>query len=154
MLPIPQKFFLVAGVGDGTTPLTAFDRALLASGIGNTNLIKVSSILPPGAVQIEAPAIPPGSLLPVAYASVTSDIPNELICAAVAVALPQDKTLPGIIMEYSARGHREDAEQTAKIMVEKAMQNRKCAIARIDSMSIQHRVEKIGVAFAAVGLWW
>ena len=36
-----------AGHAEGGTTLNAFDNALLAAGIGNINLIKVSSILPP-----------------------------------------------------------------------------------------------------------
>ena len=35
-----------AGRAEGGTTLNAFDNALLAAGIGNINLIKVSSILP------------------------------------------------------------------------------------------------------------
>ncbi len=47
MLPIPKKFSLVAGSAEGTSELNAFDNALLNAGIGNLNLIKVTSILPP-----------------------------------------------------------------------------------------------------------
>src|SRR5688500_13102541 len=36
-----------AGHSEGGTTLNAFDNALLVAGIGNINLIKVSSILPP-----------------------------------------------------------------------------------------------------------
>ena len=32
---------------EGRTPLDAFDNALLAAGIGNVNLLKISSIVPP-----------------------------------------------------------------------------------------------------------
>ena len=35
------------GHAEGGTPLNAFDNALLAAGIGNINLVKVSSIIPP-----------------------------------------------------------------------------------------------------------
>ena len=154
MILTPQKYFLVAGNADDIAPLSAFDKALLASGIGNTNLIKVSSILPPGAAKIEIPIIPPGSILPVAYASITSNIPDELIAAAVAVAIPQDNSLPGVIMEYSTRGHSEDADRVVRMVAERAMKNRGCAIACMDSLCIQHRVEKMGAAFAAVALWW
>ncbi|NMB16013.1 MAG: pyruvoyl-dependent arginine decarboxylase, partial [Firmicutes bacterium] len=49
MLPTPEKFTLVAGGSEGPTGLNAFDNALLAAGLGNLNLVRVSSILPPGA---------------------------------------------------------------------------------------------------------
>ena len=154
MLPIPTKFFLIVGKADGNTPLNAFDLALLDSGIGNTNLIKVSSILPPGAIEIEKIKIPAGSLLHVAYASIVSDMPNEVIAAAVAVAIPKDRTLSGVIMEYSSRGHKEDAEDVVRMMVEQAMTNRGYEIGEIKSLGIQHKVTKIGAAFAAVALYW
>lgn len=50
MLETPKKFTLVAGSAEGPSRLNAFDNALLAAGIGNVNLLRVSSILPPGAV--------------------------------------------------------------------------------------------------------
>ncbi len=154
MLTIARKFFLVSGSGDAISPLNAFDKALLLSGVGNTNLIKISSILPPGAIEIEPPKIPMGAFLPAAYASIISDIPNELIAAAVAVAIPKDNRLPGVIMEYSAHGHKEDIEEVARMMAKQAMMIRDYEILRISSISIQHRVEKIGAAFAAAALWW
>lgn len=36
------------GTGEGTTPLAAFDKALLAAGVENYNLIRLSSVIPPG----------------------------------------------------------------------------------------------------------
>src|SRR5262249_3760585 len=36
-----------AAAAEGGTPLNAFDNALLAGGIGNVNLVKMSSIMPP-----------------------------------------------------------------------------------------------------------
>ncbi|HBG22160.1 MAG TPA: pyruvoyl-dependent arginine decarboxylase, partial [Peptococcaceae bacterium] len=41
MLPVPSKFNLVTGSGEGATPLNAFDAALLDAGIGNLNLVRV-----------------------------------------------------------------------------------------------------------------
>lgn len=43
-----RHYTLVGGSGEGATRLNAFDAALLDAGVGNTNLIKLSSILPPG----------------------------------------------------------------------------------------------------------
>ncbi|WP_435741299.1 pyruvoyl-dependent arginine decarboxylase [Nocardioides sp. SYSU DS0663] len=37
-----------AATGSGRTPLAAYDQALLHAGIGNFNLIKLSSVIPPG----------------------------------------------------------------------------------------------------------
>jgi len=71
-----------AGNAEGSTPLNAFDNALLAAGIGNINLIKVSSILPPGVELVALPRIKPGALVPTAYAAMTSEVPGEVVAAA------------------------------------------------------------------------
>jgi len=51
IVTLPSQFFMVAGKGDSEYALNAFDLALLDAGIGNLNLIKVSSILPPLLMQ-------------------------------------------------------------------------------------------------------
>jgi arginine decarboxylase len=40
--------FVTTGVGEGSTPLSAFDRALFEAGIGNYNLVVLSSVIPRG----------------------------------------------------------------------------------------------------------
>lgn len=42
-----MKIYLCTGRGEGPTPLAAFDAALLDAGIGNHNLIYLSSVIPP-----------------------------------------------------------------------------------------------------------
>ena len=49
---------------EGGTVLNAFDNALLAGGIGNINLVKMSSIMPPAVRVISMPRIKPGALIP------------------------------------------------------------------------------------------
>ena len=153
LIEIPDKYFLVSGVGDASTPLNAFDCALLNSGVGNTNLVKMSSILPSGCKKIEPIKLPYGALVPVAYASKTSDVKSEMITAAVAVAIPEDDSLPGLIMEYSSKGHKEDIENIVIDMAKSGMAMRNSQIKNIYSTSIEHKVKRIGVAFAAVVLW-
>ncbi len=101
MLPTPKKFTLCAGSAEGSTRLNAFDNALLAAGIGNLNLLRVSSVLPPEAELVEKLDIPPGSLTPTAYGSIISDVPGERIAAAVGVGFSEDTY--GMIMEFSGK---------------------------------------------------
>ena len=89
-----------AGHAEGGTTLNAFDNALLAAGIGNINLIKVSSILPPEVPVIDLPKIKPGALIPTAYAAMTSETPGETVAAAVGYAVPDDPAKNGVIMEF------------------------------------------------------
>ncbi len=155
MIRTPTVHSFVSGSSEGFTPLNAFDAALLDAGIGNTNLLKVSSILPPRTREVAAAELElaPGSLLPIAYAAMESDIPGSMIAAAVAVAWPDDPDQPGLIMEYHAHGHREDAESVAQRMAGEGLRARGWHQARIQSVSIEHRVEQIGAVFAGIVLW-
>lgn len=149
----PTRYFLVSGASEGYTPLNAFDGALLQAGIGNTNIVKMSSIVPPRCKPISRITLPPGALVPAAYASITSDVPGEIISAGVAVALPEDENQNGLIMEYSAKGERDKIEEIVRNMAVEGMKLRGWEIRDLKSIAIQHRVKKIGAALAAVVLW-
>ncbi|MEC9340095.1 MAG: arginine decarboxylase, pyruvoyl-dependent [Pseudomonadota bacterium] len=155
LIETPNLHCFVTGRSAGLTPLNAFDGALLDAGIGNTNLLKVSSIVPPGTREISRDdlKLPPGALVPVAYAAMESDIPGSVICAAVAAAWPQDDTKPGLIMEYHSHGHQQDAEAVVRRMAEAGMEQRGWEIRKIQCAAIDMQVETIGAAFAAVVLW-
>ncbi|KIH77873.1 arginine decarboxylase [Geoalkalibacter ferrihydriticus] len=153
MFTTPNLHFFTCGSAEAPTRLNSLDAALLTAGLGHANLLKISSVLPP-ACRFSAPAVlPSGALVPAAYAAITSEMPGEVISAAVAVAYPADAAQPGVIMEYSARGHKEDIEAIVRRMAEEAMRLRGLDIREIRSLAVQHRVEKIGSAFAAVVLW-
>ncbi|MCX7794815.1 MAG: hypothetical protein N2257_10510, partial [Thermodesulfovibrionales bacterium] len=109
-LPMPRKFSLVGAASEGKTELTAFDRALLLSGVGNVNLLKVSSILPPGAVYHERIDLQPGILLPIAYGSIVCSEEGRLISASVAVGISR-KDSYGVIMEFSGYCSKKEAEE-------------------------------------------
>ncbi len=149
----PTKYFLVSGASDGFTPLNAFDGALLQAGIGNTNIIKMSSIVPPRCKLISPIALPPGALVPAAYASITSEVPGEIISAGVAIALPKDKNRNGLIMEYSAKGKKDQIEEKVRQMALEGMKLRGWEVQDLNSIAIEYKVKKIGAAFAAVVLW-
>lgn len=155
IIKTPTKFFLVSGSSEGFSLLNAFDGALLASGVGDTNLVKMSSILPPGCEEmIPAPVpMPQGALVPVAYASLYSDVPGETISAAVAIGIPTDSNRAGLIMEYSARAEESVVVEQVKKMVEKGMELRQREIKEIKSISATCKVIAIGAVFAGVVLW-
>jgi len=153
MLPMPTKYKLVAGSSEGSTLLNAFDGALLTAGAGNLNLLRVSSVLPPGAVYDENLVIPPGNLVPTAYGAIDSDVPETIISAAVGVGIPDDGSF-GMIMEVSGEFTKEVAEETVRNMLIEAFEMRKKHLADIKVKSAQHKVKKIGCAFAGVLLWY
>lgn len=151
MLPTPTKYTLITGSGRGQTRLNAFDRALLAAGIGNLNLIKISSILPPGTEFVDRLQIAPGSLTPVAYGAMISDQQDEQIAAAIAVGVGEHY---GMIMEYSSKCSRDDAEATVRRMVDEAFRDRGLDLQLIRSAAIERRVEDTSCVFAGAVLWY
>ncbi|MDK9701004.1 MAG: arginine decarboxylase, pyruvoyl-dependent [bacterium] len=153
LLPQPNAYFLAAGAAEGWTVLNSFDGALLAAGIGDVNIVKMSSILPPNALEVTPFKLPGGALVPAAYAAYTSSEPGERIACAVAVAIPEDPTLPGLIMEYEGRGTKQDIEEHVREMARKGMETRNRTIKEIKSIAIEHKVDHIGGIIAAVILW-
>ena len=51
---------VTAATGTGPTSLAAFDDALRAAGVANFNLIRLSSVIPPGSTVVGLPAQEPG----------------------------------------------------------------------------------------------
>lgn len=156
MAKTPDTFALVKGAAEGRTRLNAFDKALLAAGVGDTNLMRVSSILPPSAEQIE-PAqlnLPKGGLIPIAYAAIDGTTPGRLISSAVAIGIPEDEREPGVIMEFEDHANLDTVEEIVRQMVIDAFEYRNRALREIRSIGIEHKIERCGAAFAAVVLWY
>ncbi len=151
----PNIFCLRASAGDASSELNAFDMALFKAGVGNMNLLKISSILPPHCEYVEKMKFEEGALVPVAYGAVHSSVKGELLSAAVACAIPRDKNRVGLIMEYAAKGKtKEDTEKQAREMALEGMRWRGYEVEKIMSISCEHRVDRCGVAFACVVLGW
>ncbi|ATW24330.1 pyruvoyl-dependent arginine decarboxylase [Candidatus Formimonas warabiya] len=153
MLPTPKRFTLVAGSGEGNTPLTAFDSALLNAGAGNLNLIKVSSILPPQAQYDPNLSIPPGSIVPTAFGAISSSKPGEIITAAVAVGIPEEDTF-GVIMEHSGHYPKDEIEKQIKNMVMEASSFRGIPLREIKIAAAEQKVKSCASVFAGLLLWY
>lgn len=151
--PFPKRFFLVAGKGEASTQLNAFDAALLQAGIGDTNLIRMSSILPPACVEIDSYDFPKGSFVPLAYGEISSSEPGTVISAAVAVGIPEDESESGLIMECARVGDEGPCLQRVLDMVREGMEQiRKRPIRDIRSISVSYKVKRAGSVVAAVVL--
>jgi len=141
-----------AGHAEGGTPLNAFDNALLAAGIGNINLVKISSILPPEVPVLDLPKIKLGALIPTAYAAMTSDVPGETVAAAVGYGIPDDPAKNGVIMEFHGHATQREAEQAIVAMIEEAFRVRGEPLREMRVFAAEHTVERIGCALAAITL--
>jgi len=149
----PTSHFFACGAAEGLTRANSLDDARLAANLGSLNLIKTGPSIPPGCRLTDSHPLPAGALVPAIYCSVTSDIPGEVISAGIAAAYPTDTTRAGLIVEYAAPGHKEDIEAIVRRVAEEGMRNRDLAVKDIRSLAVQHRVERIGTAVAAVVLW-
>lgn len=152
MLPTPKKYFLTSGSAEGNTELTAFDGALLNAGIGNINLIKVSSILPPKAEYSPDLELPFGALVPTAFGTIISEKPGQIISAAVAVGISNDSF--GVIMESTDTCPKEELERRIESMVKESFAMRKMELKEFKISAVEHKVKNIGCCVAAVPLWY
>jgi len=148
----PEHFIIVAAGAEGDHALTAFDNCLLKAGIGNVNLVRLSSILPPGCKEAEKGiSFPPGAFVPTAYGSINSEKKGELIAAAVGIGFSEDSF--GVIMEHAGYCSAESARAKVEEMIKEAFANRGQALKDVKIKSVEHRVEKAGAVVAAVALW-
>jgi len=154
-----RYYTIVSGIGSHHTKIGSFDRALLDANIGNYNLIKVSSILPPGCEERKSIDLRFGSILYTAYTSFSNN-EKHLFSSAIAVGIPQKKEEIGVIMEYSDFIDINDAKIIVSNMVSEAMRERDIALRAIvgkeissDSIKINDCESGVITTFAAVALW-
>lgn len=156
MVQTPNIYTLVRGASEGRTRLNAFDKALLKAGVGDTNLMRMSSILPPAAREVPVDSIqfPKGGLIPLAYATIDGNTPGRLISAAIAVGIPEDESEPGVIMEYEDHADLKTVEGIVRQMVVDGFEYRNRKLKEIKSFGIEHKIETCAAVFAAAVLWY
>ena len=126
MANIPVQFFLTKGVGVHQKDMRAFENALRDAGIHTCNLVKTSSIIPPGCRRITVEEgmkqIPPGQITFAVLAQSQTNEPGQLVTAGIGMAQPKDKTLHGYLTEVESIIGRteEDVEQD---VIEMAVEN-------------------------------
>jgi len=126
MALVPTKFFLTKGTGIHQKELRAFENALRDAGIHTCNLIKTSSIIPPGCKRISVEEgmkqIPPGMITFAVLAQSITNEPGQLVTAGIGMALPADDTHHGYLTEAEEIMGRteDDVEQD---VIEMALEN-------------------------------
>lgn len=158
---IAKECCISRGIGISEKGLPSFDRALLDAGVGNYNLVRLSSIIPAKCDWIDvgmiSKHIKEGSLLPTAYSTITSDKKGTLITSTIGVGIPKDKRKVGVIMEYSVENVDEMiALATLHEMIQEAFEVRGWELEDIKSTSISTMVEKEGTkytTFCCISEW-
>ncbi len=145
-----KRAVLVSADAEGGTKLNAFDNALLKAGIGNANLVKLSSVVPPDIEWLsEPPSFPLGSVIFAVLSHIESDAHGKKISAAVGVGLC-GSTEGGLIYEFSGECDGEEAMETVKRMVEEGFAVRNWKLSELKIAVAEHSVEKNGCALAGV----
>ena len=108
----PKELFLTKGVGKHREKLTSFELALRAAGIAACNLVRVSSIFPPGCKILSKTAgirkLKPGQVTFVVMSETATREAHRLIAATVGVAIPRDRKLFGYLSEHHSFGENEE----------------------------------------------
>ena len=129
MWNLPKKIILTSGIGKGNTPLNSFDMALLDAGVGDLNLIKVTSVVPPRAKvtkmeDITHLKIANGTLVPTVYTYITNNNSNERITAGLILGIPQSEDRSGLIFESSKVGSLTETKDECIKMLTEAFETR------------------------------
>lgn len=102
----PLTIEIGAATGVGATALSAFDAALRELGVGDANLIRLSSVIPPRATlertaRIRKP-IPWGDRLHCVYAAHHAEGAGRTAAAGIGWALREDGSGAGLFVEHEA----------------------------------------------------
>ena len=108
---VPKQLFFTKGVGKHREKLASFELALRSAGIAACNLVRVSSIFPPGCRIIPrsegVKRLKDGQVTFVVMSDAATHEPHRLIAATVGVAIPRDPKLYGYLSEHHSFGENE-----------------------------------------------
>lgn len=135
----PRRFFVTSGRAlSRVSRLNAFDRALLEAGIGNCNLVPVSSIIPGGAEECGVCEIPAGSIVFVVIARMEGSGGEEL-GAGIAWGWERSRRF-GLVVEAH---DNIDSDRLRRVLEDKL---RDMAEARgVELVDVKYRIESLKV---------
>lgn len=105
---LPWGIFFTRGKGVAREKLASFEMALRSAGIAAYNIVKVSSIFPPGCKILSRAAgkrhLKPGQIVFVVMSENQTKEPYRLLSASVGLAAPADKSQYGYLSEHHSFG--------------------------------------------------
>ena len=105
---VPKRVFFTKGVGKHKNELQSFELALRNAGIEKSNLVNVSSIVPPNCKiindKIGKSELKPGQITYCVMSRISTNEPNRLIGASIGVAISREKNSYGYISEHHSYG--------------------------------------------------
>jgi arginine decarboxylase len=112
MGPVGNSIFLTKGVGKHREKLTSFELALRDARIAEFNLVRVSSIFPPGcrviSIQDGLRRLSPGQIVYAVMYDNATDEPHRLVAASVGLAIPADRNQYGYLSEHKSFGQTDE----------------------------------------------
>ena len=113
MYLLPCEFFVTsASAFSEVSDLNAFDMALISMGIGEQNLVAVSSVIPAGAVEVNVKDMPRGAVTHCVLAQIRGS-ESETISAGIAYAFRKDGN-GGYVAEGRMHGSKASLKDTLK----------------------------------------
>lgn len=143
-----MKIAIVSGKDEGPTKINAFDNALTDAGIGDVNLIKVSSMLGGNTEILPLPSLKAGSMINCVLSTITSSNKGEKITSMIAVAIGDE--LGCVVEKTGINENIEKMKEEAIFMVEYMMRKRNVKVDEIIVEESTHVVEEIGSVVSSV----
>jgi len=146
VLQIPTKFFITSGKAvSKVTDLNAFDLALLNAGIGEQNLVSLSSILPIGVKETRRRTLPMGAITPCVLAQQRGN-EGETISAGIGFGFRTDGE-GGYVVEghghMNKKAMREILEWKLREMVK---------LRGVEIRSIEYNIEELSIPMDHYGV--
>lgn len=108
---VPSGIFLTKGKGQHREKLASLEQALREAGIAPFNLVKITSIYPPGCHlmtrQEGIKKLRPGQIVYLVMSENATDEPQRLISASIGLAIPNDPARYGYLSEHHGFGQDE-----------------------------------------------
>jgi arginine decarboxylase len=130
---VPTKFFFTQGTGYHEKEIRAFEEALRDAKIEMLNLVKVSSVIPPGCKKISRQEgmrlMKPGQIAFAVQAESQTNEPGQIISAGIAMAQPEDDRIHGYMTELEGVIGRTKED----------------VIQDVEEMAIENLITKLGI---------
>jgi arginine decarboxylase len=146
LVPVPTRFFVTSGKGiNKTSELNAFDLALLQAGIGDQNLVSVSSVLPIGIRQTERVPIARGAITHAVLARYSGG-EGEVISAGIAYGFRADGQ-GGYVAEAHLHGTQKSLKEFLRWRMQEIAHYRGVELRRI-----RYRTEELSIPMDHYGV--
>lgn len=159
----PKKAAISSGSAIGRSKINAYDKALIDAGIGDLNLVEISSILPPGCKIVELPIIEPGTIVEcvISSASFRKIEVGDENCVSSAIVIAMSKNGLNAICESSGIKSEErtlnDAKNKANEMLKYRGLDLKNIISEsssVKSSSIETNEQDIYISVVSAVIVW